>query len=752
MADARQNNETAFMSWLSENVSTVQLPELRSALIEIELRARKEKLIKGSLYNNLEISTLKKIEANIKQSKIFRFTRKRQWGHILSALNYLLLYLNRRFAEAVAEKQPQEEVAVESVLSKTALVGKSAGSSESSTDMTATVIVDIPDVVVGEDEPTATPEEELPGREQPARRYYRQDKESFYRWLKENQRMAEGTCRSYVSAIRRAEQFAEEHGFASKKLYTRNAAEAKATADALFATPEFRRYNMDQHNRFGAAITKLLIFFENERSPSEQVPTTRQLEDATADLDMTPYINILMEYFPKGYRLESALDMKRLRRYYEEVTGTAITAEQPKVEADMRKCGIVYDGKLYVPQSMLSSDVRERVLSFVDRCFDEGRSAVYYEALFSKFSDDFLDHQIYNADMLKAYLSHYTGGKYYIGKSYLSKDARLEVDPIDEIRQYFKEQGVLAQIDALCSSLSHIAVDCIKTVLGSNGEFVKNAKGEYFHADSLELTEEELENIAALINASICEHEFISGNELFDAIQIKYPYTYEKNSVFSVIGWRDALKYKFGDRFSFVGNVISRAGTSLSMSDVFADYAKSRRRFTIDELERFAESIGATIYFDALYTNALRINHQMFVSKDIAHFAVKETDAVIERFCTGAYIPLSTITEFATFPDASFPWTEYLLEQYVAFFSEKFYLLHGNYNKNCAVGAIARKTCPFDAFDDLVTDILAQSDVLLQKREALNYLVENGYIARRSYADIESLIINARAKRNQKEK
>lgn len=108
--------------------------------------------------------------------------------------------------------------------------------------------------------------------------------------------------------------------------------------------------------------------------------------------------------------------------------------------------------------------------------------------------------------------------------------------------------------------------------------------------------------------------------------------------------------------------------------------------------------------------------------------------------------------EFALFPESSFPWTEYLLEQYVAFYSEKFYLMHGNYNKNCAVGAIVRKACRFDSFDDLVTDILAHNDVSLQKKAVLDYLAENGYIARRSYTNIEELMINARAMRNQKEK
>lgn len=588
------------------------------------------------------------------------------------------------------------------------------------------------------------------------KQYYRQDKEDFYRWLQNDQHMAEGTCRSYVSAIRSAEHFAEEHGLASRKLYTCDPTVAKATADELFSNAEFIQYNNDQHNHFRAAITKLLAFYGSNWSPVEaSTPRTFErspLQTKETSIDVAPCKAILVEYFPKGYRLESALDMKRMRRYYEELTGKALDLNQAILETAIRNCGIVYDGRLYMPQNMLSDEMRDQILFFIERCFDEGRSAVYYEAVFREFSEKLLDHNIFNADMLKAYLTYYVSDQYYMGRSYLAKEYRDDVDPIDEVRQCLKQYDFPVQVDELCDSLSHITEERIRFILGSNGEFVRNSKGEYFHADSLELTKEELENIAAIIDSTIEEHEFISGNELYDAIQTKYPYTFEKNAVFSVIGWRDALKYKFGDRFSFVGNIVSRAGTSLSMSDVFAEYGKGRQRFSIDELEQFAESIGTTIYFDSLYTNAIRISHEWFTSKGGAKFSVKETDAVLDRFCDGDYIPLQDVKEFALFPESSFPWTEYLLEQYVAFYSEKFYLMHGNYNKNCTVGAIVRKTCRFDSFDDLVTDILAHNDVSLQKKKVLDYLAENGYIARRSYTNIETIMINARAMRNQKEK
>ena len=177
-----------------------------------------------------------------------------------------------------------------------------------------------------------------------------------------------------------------------------------------------------------------------------------------------------------------------------------------------------------------------------------------------------------------------------------------------------------------------------------------------FHVSAVHFSDEEMDNIAEIIAAAIEEKQFLSGNELVAAIQSKYPYTYEKNSAFSVVGLRDAIKYHLSNKFSFSGNIISKLGSSLTMSDVFADYCQSRDSFTLDELNVLANELGTVIYFDPVYENSLRINHDRFVSKKRAHFLVTETDDALDRFCTGDYISIGKISGFSLFPNAGFPW------------------------------------------------------------------------------------------------
>lgn len=92
MADDKHNGEAAFMSWFSKKVSPAQLSELYMVFQEIEQQAKKAKVVKNSLYENTDLAVFKKIRSNIEQSKVFKFTHKRQMGRINSALNYLLRY------------------------------------------------------------------------------------------------------------------------------------------------------------------------------------------------------------------------------------------------------------------------------------------------------------------------------------------------------------------------------------------------------------------------------------------------------------------------------------------------------------------------------------------------------------------------------------------------------------------------------------------------------------------------------------
>lgn len=78
----------------------------------------------------------------------------------------------------------------------------------------------------------------------------------FSSWLRNVEKMAEATVRSYVSSLNSAEAFAVNKGIEGICL-TGDCATALASIEKLLANKDFVQFNRDQHNRFSASFRKL---------------------------------------------------------------------------------------------------------------------------------------------------------------------------------------------------------------------------------------------------------------------------------------------------------------------------------------------------------------------------------------------------------------------------------------------------------------------------------------------------------------
>lgn len=586
------------------------------------------------------------------------------------------------------------------------------------------------------------------------------DRFGFYQYLMDVQKLSPATSRSYSSAIGSCETFAKEQHYSSWRLYTSNLSEAQATVDALFRDSKFIEYNDRWHNQLRAAITKLLAFISGDGKtnvsvampPHTSASTLVSASDRDPEYRNEPYEKVLREKFQRGFRLDSAIEVRRFRKSYQTVHGTELKESDDEVINIIRRLCIQCKDRCYLPDAMLSEGLREKLFTYIENSFSSGKTTIYFQAICTEFAEDFLDYPLHNdPEALKAYLISVGNGRFYINRSSISKEANVITDPLTEIRTCLQEYGRPVKYEELFATLSHLPQSKIKMLLATNGEFISNGQGAYFHESAVRLSEEELENIAQIIEQTIADKDFIGGNELYEAIQAKYPYIMENNYEFSVYGFRDALKYKFGNRFSFRGNIISAAGKELSMTDVFANYARKHDSFTLAELEMLAADLSSPIYFDAVYENSLRISKEQFVSKKQAQFNVPDTDAAINRVCVGDYVAISRVNNFGIFPYAGFPWNSFLLEHYVYAYSKDYRLLNAGFHKTECTSAIVKRSIGIDSLDDFIVLLLTDAEVELEKAPVLQFLVDNGYLARRRYTNIENLIIRARAQRNRKE-
>ena len=709
--DTEIGQKEQFTSWLSEKYDLNRISEIFLTLSDVEDCLQKKNLLFGSIYEVSSEREVKKMFVSLKENKMFKISHIRKLQNIESSMNSYLLFLK---SKKKIDEQPKREIFLED----RCLDDKTMGEEEKQ-------------IVVNEDQ-----EEKLMTASE--------RKNDFFDWLKQKEGMAEASCRSYVSAVGGAEQFATEQNLDSTQLYeTGDYLVASKTVDVLLQNDDFIEHNIRQHNRFRAALSKYLGYLSAEYKSS----SVKNNEDT---IELEPFKSILMEKYPKGFRIQSGIEMKKFRHFWSEKYGTELEAEDDTVRRYISRAGIQYQEFVYLPEAMLSDSSEKSLITYIDKTFAEGKKAIYYDALFKEFSVEFLGQRINNSNMLKIYLSYFYQGQYFFNRSYMASDRNVEVDPIDEVRDYLKSYGAPMKLTELYEALSHIPQRKIKQVLNFNKEFIYNATEEYFHADVIDFSNAELDNISDMIQQAIDDKEFISGNELIQAITAKYPIVMERFTMFTMVGLRDAIGYKLIGTYSFTGNIISSIDKRLSMYDVFADYCRHREHVTLNELNSLKVELNTVIYFDAVYANSLRISQDEFVSKDRAQFNIAATDAAIERYCTENYISLGEFVQFGTFPDAGFPWNSYLLEHYVSDYSNDYELMHTSFNAYNCVGAIVKRDSGIEDFNDLITHVLADSNIQLSKESALEYLCDYGYMARRRYTGIEQIITSANGLRTQK--
>ena len=719
-----------FCSYLSMQMPTFQLSDAYLMLSDIESFCLERKILQNKLFETTDLEAIKRVVQTVDSNRVFHFTYKQNLKKMSTVIHAYYAFLK--------SYKPDEEKEVKPIIQDAIPSLHDVDSVKQKDDAVGPQGISVP----------VSERTELTDQE---------EKQKFNDWMLSSG-MSKTTITSYMSSFGQCVKSVANYKLCETSLCNvANAEDASHIYDQLFGISEFYEYNKQQHNRFSAAFRKF-IEYRSGGSPAslkpsqptrfavEKMPTRRKENDPV----LIRYKELLDKFFQKGFRMESSLDMKKLRKFYQEQYGTELSDEDALVCQDISSVTILHDGKAYLPDSMLSQEKKEKLLQYIEDKFSSGCDAIYYSALFSEFEEAFQGERIYTPEMLKTYLSYINKGNYVLQRSYLAKDYTVQMNPEDDIREYLKEAAGPVEVERLAAELSYIPEQKIKFALSTNNDFIWNTTGEYFYEDCVHFSNSELEWISQFIMDGIEERDFVTGNELVEAVETHFPDIKEMYQWITPVGMRNVIGYKLNDRFSFNGNIISKYGEDLSMAEVYAKYCRKHSRFTLDELNVLKQELGSTIYFDEIYANSLRISQNEFVSQDMAQFDVEATDDAIGRICTGQYMSLQEIRDFGTFPYAGYPWNEYLLEHFVANYSQKFMLLHIGYSANVCAGAIVKQASSFKDFNDLLVDILANSNIVLDEDSALEYLRQQGYIARRRYSDIGRIVTEAKVVRSKK--
>lgn len=460
---------------------------------------------------------------------------------------------------------------------------------------------------------------------------------------------------------------------------------------------------------------------------------------------------ILSKRFSKGFRKSSSIDKRRLLAFYRDTTGMEFDNTDEVLLDAIQSCGIEINQQIFIPESLLEVNTRESIFKFISNTFVSGKSFIFYDQIFKQFHNELLDSSIVDNVMLRVYLQYYNGKKWFFGSKYISvsKDVSVSVD--DEVIEFVSEQGRPVTEDEVIAALDWLPESDVQRALNRNSSIlITSARNTKFHINLFVISDNQLEQIAKIINKAILKYEFIGAEELISDLKTSLPEVLANNSSITDLGIRKSLAVRFEDDFSFNNAIISKKGHNLTSKDALLNFARTHESFSLQEIDNLAESLGTVLnyYLESILDCSLRINDETFVSRENIQFDVSSIDDTLERIMSGGlcYILLRRINNFSAFPEFKFPWNQRLLESYLLTYSHRFGLLYSDYlNKNNICGAIIKKAnCNGLTFEDVIAKALAESKIIINKNNALDFLATEGYIVRRRYAGIENVLSKAK--------
>ena len=453
--------------------------------------------------------------------------------------------------------------------------------------------------------------------------------------------------------------------------------------------------------------------------------------------------HILETRFANGYRLGSHIETKKLLRYYLEEYGYELNMDMEDIDEDVKSCGIVHEKRVYLPSLMLEEDVKQELIKNIESSFNDGKDCIYYSVLFEDFHDSFLDNQIYDEKMLKGYLYHIGGSKWYFKPTYFSNKHNAEENILADVIGYVKEQGVAVSEDEVVEGLSHLPEQSVRRAFNERRtNLISCGRQTRFHIDNFVLSNEELSIVEEIIEKAINLSMYISFGELLEDMRSQVPSIIDNNAIFTEIGIKKVIAVKLEDKFSFVNNLISSKENPISTEDAYRALAK-REYFTNDDVNKLGYDCDSlpNVYIDLLLQYSIRINENEYVTKSKVSFDVDKTDEVLSRIITKDYIAINDIETLSVLPDCGYPWTSFLLESYVFNHSELFRLFHAKYfSQTISLGGIVKKASPISNFDTMVAHAVIDDNITINKDEIVSFMYDKGYIAQHRYKDAPKII------------
>lgn len=703
MVAAKQNNKEAFLVWAASVLPAQRCKWIEKNILKMEHFAVVFKLISGSIFDITDTAMLTTIYEAAGKNKIFQIKNRKLIKNINDDFQTYMQYcsqLSKKAEQATDSDMLVIEPSAKSMSTFATLTEQEAGTTASKHSM----LVNAPTSAACEAE--------------------------FLAYLQNTAKLADKTCVSYVSSIRSAERYAIDNGYLSYSLFNEDKEKIIATASELYSDSDFISYNDNQHNRFSAAINKLLEFIGAD-IPEKAAASLGKRHDnqitAPAEAN-SEIVAVLKQHYEYGFKYDSIRELMRFRQFADEMRIT-LPEEDEALKTSILSSGTVIDDKVYCK----NDDMLQELQRIVDDILSSGAVVIYYESLFENKQEWMESHVITSPDMLKEYLQYNISGCSF-SKKFMVKGSRCsEKDAVtDELKRIWGAHPV-ESVYRLSDRLPYIPIGNIWRVISGNDLFVLSSEGEYLFIDRFRITKDEEEDILDFVDEICEENGFASLCDVPLGSIEEENYELTQTAIYNAI-----YKKVLSGKYHLNGKILTKEKSELDAVMLLKQYIKDKDECTFDEVaDKVVELTGGInrqYAFQALYDDMVRVDKNRFVANRLVNFSIDEIDTVLAGFITDNFRAIRDVTTFAMFPLCGQNWNHYLLESFCYKYSRK-YSLHVIHFNDKNAGIIAEKDFN-KKYNEMLAIALARTDVELSSEVIGQYLFNTGYMAKSKYAKL----------------
>ena len=445
-------------------------------------------------------------------------------------------------------------------------------------------------------------------------------------------------------------------------------------------------------------------------------------------------LQLLRRHYEKGYRLNSPIEIKKLRaKWKDEHGGEELRASDEAVRKVIASFTVSAGGMAY----LIAQDVKDW-LQFIVTLYLGKSEVIFYEAFFARNQEKLTKAHIFNEQILQAVFEEIFP-RFHYGKVYFGKAEGAVSDVVQhEILDIWGEK-TLWTYEQLEERL-YIPLDAIKQVLGQQREFLWVAEGTYTHISRVNIDDGVKEKLQQEAQNLAQGRDFWSIKELpvDDVLAANYELETKTNSAIYDAVYAICLEADFdrkGDTLTRKqqedDHVQGKMAQKMSAIDRMREYCRSRDVCTWSEIREIANQFtkNRVIFLRAAIEVMIRLDEENFVSDSHVHFDIVRTDEVISEIVTGDYLVLRDFVTFVHFPDCGAEWNLFLLESYCRRFSRKFRFEAPQFN-HINVGIVIRRASSFRNYNDLLADAVAHANVDLKRQMVGQFLYDSGYIGK----------------------